>query len=125
MIKSHISIRVSDLKKSVAFYSKLGFEVRREAKIEKFSTDLVFLALSPGFELELVYNWDNHSKPDHKDGYLHLGIEVDNLESFLRRLNDAGVQPLCPMNILPNGQKLCFVMDPDGYQVELVESPPK
>ena len=113
------------MKQSVAFYSKLGFEVRREAKIEKFSTDLVFLALSPGFELELVYNWDNNSKPEHKDGYLHLGLEVDNLESFLKSLTAAGIAAMCPINILPNGQKLCFVMDPDGYQVELVESPKK
>jgi len=120
-MKTHVSLRVSDLKSSAAFYQKLGFAIKREVKLAKFSTDLVFLEASPNFELELVYNWDNNRKPELKDGYLHLGLEVKNMESFLQELKAKGIEPLCPVNILPGGGKMCFVVDPDGYQVELME----
>ena len=107
--------------KSREFYKKLGFELRKEIRVEKFASTLVFMGLPSGFEIELVHNWGNTAKPDLKDGFLHIGLEVDNLESFLKSLAAGGVAALCPVNILPSGDKLCFVMDPDGYQVELVE----
>jgi lactoylglutathione lyase len=121
MGKMHLSLRVSDPKRSMEFYRNLGFELRSEERVEKFGTTLVFLTLGPEFELELVHNWNNPDKPELKDGFLHIGIEVDDLEKFLARLRAAGIQPLCPVSILPNGKKLCFVIDPDGYQVELLE----
>jgi len=121
MTKAHISIRVSDPEKSKEFYQKLGFEVRKELKLQKFNSTLVFMGLPNGFEVELVHNWGNSDKPEVKDGFLHLGLDVDDMESFLKTLREKGVNPLCPINITPGGDKLCFVMDPDGYQIELVQ----
>jgi lactoylglutathione lyase len=121
MNKAHISIRVSDPERSKDFYQKLGFELKKEIRLEKFSSTLVFMAISSGFEVELVHNWGNSEKPVMKDGYLHLGLDVDDLEGFLKSIKSQGVEPLCPVNITPGGDKLCFVMDPDGYQIELVQ----
>jgi len=121
MTKAHISIRVSDPEKSKQFYQKLGFELKKEIRLEKFSSTLIFMEVSSGFEVELVHNWGNNDKPLMKDGYLHLGLDVDDLEGFLKSIKSKGVEPLCPVNITPGGDKLCFVMDPDGYQIELVQ----
>jgi len=121
MSKAHLSLRVSDPKSSREFYQKLGFELRKEERVEKFGATLIFMGYGTGFELELVHNWDKNDKPELKDGFLHIGLEVENLESFLKKLRAAGIEPLCPLNILPSGGKLCFVLDPDGYQVELLE----
>lgn len=121
MNRAHISIRVSDPERSKDFYRKLGFEVKKEIRLEKFSSTLVFMAISTGFEIELVHNWGNSNKPELKDGYLHLGLDVDDLDSFLRSLQEKGVKPVCAVTATPAGEKLCFVMDPDGYQVELVQ----
>jgi lactoylglutathione lyase len=121
MNKAHISIRVSDPERSKEFYRKLGFELKKEIRLEKFSSTLIFMAISSDFEVELVHNWGNNDKPAMKDGYLHLGLDVDDLEGFLKSIKSQGVEPLCPVNITPGGDKLCFVMDPDGYQIELVQ----
>jgi len=121
MAKAHLSIRVSDPARSIDFYKKLGFELRKEIRLEKFASTLVFIALPSGFEIELVHNWGNNDRPLLKDGFLHLGLEVQNLEAFLNSLKASGIEPLCPINITPGGEKLCFIMDPDGYQIELVE----
>jgi lactoylglutathione lyase len=121
MTKAHISMRVSDPEKSKAFYQKLGFEVKKELKLQKFNSTLVFMGLPNGFEVELVHNWGNEQKPELKDGFLHLGLDVDDMESFLKTLRENGIAPLCPVNITPAGDRLCFIMDPDGYQIELVQ----
>ena len=59
------------------------------------------------------------------NGFSHIAVQVDNLESKLADLAEKGV----PIGELQrpagnNGPKTSFVHDPDGYRFELVEWPP-
>ena len=117
----HISLRVSDLSRSLSFYRALGFKEKRRIELEKFRSTLVFLQADNGAELELVFNWDDTSPPELGNGFLHLGLEVEDLEQFLSRLRSGGITGDCQITTTPQGDKICFLTDPDGYQIELIE----
>ena len=47
---------------------------------------------------------------------------MDDLDGTLARLAAIGVQPeKPPYSIREGGSRLCFVRDPDGYRIELIE----
>jgi len=48
----------------------------------------------------------------------------DDLDGTLARLAEQGVEPeRPPYTIREGGNRLCFVRDPDGYRIELIERP--
>ena len=114
-------MRVGDLSRSLSFYRALGFKEKRRIELEKFRSTLVFLQADNGAELELVFNRDDTSPPELGNGFLHLGLEVEDLEQFLSRLRSQGIAGDCQITATPQGDKICFITDPDGYQIELVE----
>jgi len=118
---NHLALRVSDPKKSLEFYERLGFKKVKEARLEKFKTTLIFLQAENGFQLELVHNWNENKPPEPNNGFLHIGIAVQDIEKFLERLSELGIKPAKPIFQTPDGMKICFLQDPDRYQIELVE----
>ena len=59
---------------------------------------------------------------DIGNGYGHIAYHVDDLNGTLARLAAIGVQPeKPPYSIREGGSRLCFVRDPDGYRIELIE----
>ena len=77
-----------------------------------------------GPELELTHNFDT---PDGGyelgTGYGHVALTVDDLDETLRRLRDEhGIEPeRPPYTVREGGSRICFVRDPDGYRVEIIE----
>ena len=122
MNKIHIALRVSNPSRSLEFYQALGFTKKRELLLEKFASKLFFLEYKNSqLELELVHNYQNNKPIPLESGFLHIGLEVDNLEQFLDKLNPLGIIPCSPPAKTPDGMKICFLTDPDGYQIELIE----
>jgi lactoylglutathione lyase len=84
----------------------------------------VFMGL-PGEDprLELTYNHGVDSY-DLGTGYNHIALLVDDLHGTLAGLADDGVEPEKPP-YRPGGRtegaQICFVRDPDGYRVELID----
>jgi lactoylglutathione lyase len=120
----HTCYRIGDIDRSVAFYEKLGFEERRRSPIGDEAIN-VFMGL-PGDEaaLELTYN---HGVDSYETGtgYGHIAIGVDDLDGTLERLAADGIEPEKPPyrpGGRTEGHRICFVRDPDGYRIELVES---
>jgi lactoylglutathione lyase len=119
----HTCYRAGDIDASVAFYEKLGFTESRRMPIGDDATN-VFLAL-PGnaFELELTHNHGVDSY-DLGNGYGHIALRVDSLDRTLTDLAAAGIEPEKPP-YRPGGRTtgslICFVRDPDGYRIELIE----
>lgn len=55
-------------------------------------------------------------------GYGHIAITSPDLDATLRRLAEQGIEPeRPPYRIREGGSRLCFVRDPDGYRVEILE----
>jgi lactoylglutathione lyase len=119
----HTCYRIGDPERSIAFYEALGFEKRRELPIRDEAVNY-FLGAPGGSgpELELTYNF-GVTGYELGTGYGHVALEVDDLEATLARLRDAhGIEPeRPPYRVREGGSLLCFVRDPDGYRIELID----
>jgi lactoylglutathione lyase len=119
----HTCYRIGDVDRSVAFYETLGFSERGRMPIRDEAIN-VFLGL-PGEEprLELTYNHGVDSY-DLGTGYNHIAVGVSDLDGTLRDLSQQGIEPeRAPYTVSDGGSRLCFVRDPDGYRIELIERP--
>jgi lactoylglutathione lyase len=118
----HTCYRVTDPERSIAFYEALGLEKRRELPIRDEAINY-FLGV-PGKdvpELELTYNFGVDSY-ELGTGYGHVALTVEDLDGTLERLAGQGIEPeRAPYRVREGGSRICFVRDPDGYRVELIE----
>ena len=118
----HTCYRITGPERSVAFYEALGLEKRRELPIRDEAVNY-FLGV-PGQdspELELTYNFGVDSY-ELGTGYGHIALTVEDLDGALDRLAEQGIEPERePYTVREGGSRLCFVRDPDGYCIELIE----
>ena len=121
----HTMYRITDPEASRRFYEALGFEFRRELPIVRDgqleATNYFFGVPGQDEELELTLNHDGRAY-ELGTGYGHVAIGVDDLDGTLARLAEQGIEPeRPPYTVRERGSRLCFVRDPDGYRVELIE----
>jgi lactoylglutathione lyase len=119
---AHTCVRVRDIDASLRFYEALGYERRGRLQFETAYN--VYLGLpGDGDTLELTVNQGRDEPYDLGDGYGHIALSVDDLHGLLARLAEQGIQPDKPP-FHPGGREeytICFVTDPDGYRVELID----
>jgi lactoylglutathione lyase len=120
----HTCYRITDIDRSVAFYGALGFGEVGRVPIRDEAIN-VFMSL-PGDgdkpRLELTYNIGVDSY-DLGTGYGHIAVSVDDLDATLQQLAGQGIEPeRPPYSVREGGSRLCFVRDPDGYRIELIEA---
>ncbi len=117
----HTCYRIGDIDRSVAFYAALGFEELRRMDLKDGATN-VFVGLpGDGPRLELTKNPGVDSY-EIGDGYGHVAITSDDLDATLGALAEQGIEPeKPPYTVREGGSRLCFVRDPDGYRIELIE----
>ena len=122
----HTMIRVLDEGRSLAFYGALGFDERRRARVGGDTATVIFLGL-PGdsARLELTLN-DGRAEPyEQGEAYGHIALTTPDLDGELARLAGLGIEPeKPPYASRPGGSRICFVRDPDGYRIELIERRP-
>jgi lactoylglutathione lyase len=119
----HTCYRVRDIEKSVTFYEQLGMQEIRRMPIREEAINVFMGFEGDGPRLELTFNFDQKEPYEIGTGYGHIAIRVENMEEALRRLATMGIEPeRPPYSIRAGGSLLCFVRDPDGYRIELLES---
>ena len=118
----HTCYRITDPERSVAFYEALGLEKRRSMPIRDEATNY-FLGV-PGQdvpELELTHNFGVDSY-ELGTAYGHIALTIDDMAGTLAALAEKGIEPeRPPYSVREGGSLLCFVRDPDGYRIELIE----
>ena len=136
----HTGVNVTNLDRSVAFYTSLGFvvaECRHEegpyidvlTGLENVRLDWVKVRAPNGVLIELV----QFQRPlrlmqfagdrDYADlGINHLCFQVDDVEAMRRDLTAAGVRCHSVQTDPPGKVKNMACYDPDGTIVELVEA---
>jgi lactoylglutathione lyase len=121
----HTMVRITDPERSRAFYEALGFrfsnemDIVREGELE--ATNYFFSIGDRENVLELTYNHDGRSY-ELGTAYGHIALTVEDLTATLERLAAQGIEPeRPPYSVREGGSLLCFVRDPDGYRVELIE----
>ncbi len=131
----HIGLTVSDLDRAVEFYQSV-FDASECARFrvggEAFATGVGIDGASAWFvhldlgsvRLELVAyepTGDPRASPTlNQPGATHFGVSVDDLDAFYRSL-PAAIDPVSPPQTTESGTKICFLRDPDGNLVELLE----
>jgi lactoylglutathione lyase len=120
----HTCYRITEIDRSVSFYNALGFTEIGRIPIRDEAIN-VFMGLpDDGSEprLELTYNIGHDEPYEIGTGYGHIAITTRDMDDALSRLKDQGIEPeRPPYTIRDGGPRLCFVQDPDGYRIELIE----
>ena len=122
----HVMCRITDPERSRSFYEALGFTFERDMDIvrngEKEATNYFFSLGDDESVLELTFNHDGRTY-EMGTAYGHIAVAVDDLDEALARLKEQGIEPERePYRVREGGSRLCFVRDPDGYRIELIES---
>jgi lactoylglutathione lyase len=120
----HTCYRILDADRSVEFYKALGFDEKGRVPIREEAVN-VFMGLpEDGDEprLELTQNFDQTEPYEIGTGYGHIAITTGDLDKTLAQLAEQGIEPeKPPYSVREGGSRLCFVRDPDGYRIELIE----
>lgn len=120
----HTMIRVTDLEKSIDFYTRiLGMTLLRKKDYPEGKFTLAFVGYGPETEeavIELTHNWEtNHY--DIGNAFGHIAIEVQDVYKACDTIKQNGgkiIRDAGPMNA--GSTIIAFVEDPDGYQIELI-----
>jgi lactoylglutathione lyase len=112
----HTMVRITDPEKSRAFYEALGFRFERDMDIvrngELEATNYFYGIGDAESVLELTFN----------HGYGHIAVSVDDLAASLEELKEQGIEAERePYRVREGGSLICFVQDPDGYRIELID----
>jgi lactoylglutathione lyase len=124
----HTMIRVRDLDASLRFYTNLlGMKLLRKRDYPSGQFTLAFVGYgdeSSNTVIELTHNWGQAEPYNLGSAFGHLALGVPNVYETCERLAAAGVKiprPAGPM--AHGGSVIAFIEDPDGYRIELVQSP--
>ncbi len=121
----HTMIRVTDLDKSIDFYTNVfGMSLLRKKDFPDGKFTLAFVGYGSEEDnavIELTHNWET-DQYDMGNAFGHIAISVDDAYKACDQIADKGgnvVRPAGPMK--HGGGVIAFVKDPDGYMIELIE----
>src|SRR4051794_40677668 len=119
-----VGLRVSGMERSVAFYTAVGCAVT--GTVEETAYGSLTVLQLPGdayVTIELVHD-PAHSEVGPGVGIHHLVIQVESLDATRAELVARGIEPR-PLEHPggPTGPLTCWISDPDGYRIEVVQWP--
>lgn len=118
----HTCLNVSDLDKSIKFYTEnlaLKFVSRRE--IKQNNAEIAFLRDEGGGAIELTH-WRDKKTLTDGDNFDHIAFGVDDVEATIKQLRERGVTiAMEPYSLQGSSSKIAFIKDPDGNWLELIQ----
>lgn len=123
----HTMFRVGDMQRSINFYTQvIGMRVLRTLDQPTENYTLTFLGFGEETDtcvLELTYNY-GISDYDMGNAYGHIAISVDDCSTACANIKSKGGKVILEPKTLPGSDEIiAFVIDPDGYQIELIHRP--
>lgn len=118
----HTRIRVKDLEKSISFYEKLGYTLAKK-KDSPQGNMLAFMELE-GNDVFLELTWSADYTASCPEDLMHTALGVDDISEYCDKVEKQGIGiwPSGWREKFANGEnKMAFVTDPDGYEVEILE----
>ena len=122
----HTMFRVTDLERSLRFYTQgLGFTLvsRKDYPEGKFTLAFVRSGAEQdgGPMLELTHIWET-ARYERGDAFGHVAYRVDSIAAVQARLKEHGYDLSWGPGKTPDGRRaMAFVDDPDGYKIELID----
>lgn len=123
MALQYVGIRVTDLDRSVRFYTQgLGLEEHKRGMMSHGGTFVALVDPDTHYELEL--NWYPPNSPYRVpfvpgEGLDHIGCEVPDVRETVRRLVALGGKVAIEPWVEEGRYLIGFVCDPDGNWVEI------
>ncbi|NOI79746.1 lactoylglutathione lyase [Vibrio tubiashii] len=119
----HTMIRVTDLDKSIEFYTKvLGMRVLDRTENTQYRYTLVFVGYEQGgTTIELTHNWDT-DQYEMGNAFGHLALGVEDIYAACDQIKALGGNVTREPGPVKGGSThIAFITDPDGYQIELIQ----
>lgn len=121
----HTMLRVTNLEKSLAFYTEvLGMTLLRKRDYEEGRFTLAFVGYGDEANhtvLELTHNWDTDAY-ELGNAYGHIAIAVEDAYKACDEIRARGGKVVREAGPMKGGVTvIAFVEDPDGYKVELIQ----
>jgi lactoylglutathione lyase len=122
----HTMIRVSDLEKSLTFYTNLlGMKLLRLHEYPEGKFTLAFVGFGDEKDhtvIELTYNWGVTSY-DKGNAFGHIAIEVEDAYKTCELIKSKGGKVVREAGAMQHGTTvIAFIEDPDGYKIELIQA---
>jgi glyoxylase I family protein len=120
----HISINVTDIKKSLDFYSRV-LGLKQQQTVDCGDFDITYFAMPDGSRLELFdYRGKNPNNPHEESevGLRHIAFRVEDVAAHEKLLKAEGVNITLSTCDLPNlGARVLLFLDPNGVTLEFCE----
>jgi len=121
----HTMLRVTDLDKSIDFYTRiLGMTLLRKHDYPEGKFTLAFVGYGREEEnsvLELTYNW-GVEEYELGTGFGHIAIGVNGIFKACEDIKKSGGNVIREPGPMKHGTTIiAFVTDPDGYKIELIQ----
>ena len=115
-------IYVSDIEKSERFYTDIiGLKVQSRTEIPDVH-EIVLAADQGGGRLQLAERYNNGQPIDHGFALWKIYMNVDDCAAVHKRAVDAGFESTMEPQRLDRWPVIvAFILDPDGYSIELVQ----
>lgn len=120
----HTMLRVTNLDRSIAFYTEvLGMRLLRQKDYPEGRFTLAFVGFGEEQDhtvLELTHNWDT-DEYELGNAFGHIAVGVDDVYAACERIRERGGEVVREPGPMKHGTTvLAFVRDPDGYMIELL-----
>jgi len=116
---TNFKLVVSDLDRSLAFYSVFG--LKEAVRLEFADPDVTEALLedATGTRGLVLLHGDVMPVPSASPGWAPLVVNVDDIDAARKEIRDAGFElAVEPLSL--GAVNICMVADPDGYLVEIV-----
>ena len=120
----HINLKVVDLDASIAFYAKLGFPEFLRLTQADGRTWIVYLRITDELSIELLPGGQGRAGDQQATGLNHLCLTTPDIEETARALAAVGVPLVSPLDPTKRGvdrNRGCWIVDPDGNRIEIME----
>lgn len=134
----HSGFVVTDLEKATSFYrdvvglkvldtrERTGAAISQVVGYEDCHIKAVDVGTGDGHKLELIEYVNPPARGRQSDersviGGSHLCFQVDNIDVMFNRLVENGAKKMNPPTELAPGRWACYLQDPDGNWIELLE----
>jgi lactoylglutathione lyase len=125
MTFAHVSIRTSDMERSIRFYERhFGMKLASRRPIPANNAEIAFLE-SEGVPFRLELTWFKNQKRFEQAGYEnrvfdHLAFVIKDMDRMMTQLKAENVVVTDEPYMLGTS-RIAFIEDPDGTLIELIE----
>ena len=123
---AHVALKVADIGRSLEFYrDRLGFAEMMHLNNDDGSLWLVYLRITDTQFIELFTGGQGVRAPGHEATAInHFCLECDDLDATATKLRDAGVRLTVEPKMGLDGNRQCWIEDPDGNRIEFMQMSP-